>query len=43
MHEGVGGGHFLVDIIVQKVLDVKYWWTILHKDAQQHYQSCDAC
>ncbi len=24
MHKGVGGGHFLIDIIVRKVLDVKY-------------------
>jgi hypothetical protein len=43
MHEGVGGRHFLADNIAWKVLDVKYWWPTLYKDAQQHYQSCDAC
>ncbi len=43
MHEGVGGGHFLADIVAQKVLDANNWWSILHRDAQQHCQSCDAC
>jgi len=42
MHEGVGGGQFLADIIAQKVLDAKYWWPTFHMDAQQHFQSCDA-
>jgi hypothetical protein len=26
LHEGVVGGHFVVDIIAKKILDVKYWW-----------------
>ncbi len=43
MHERVGGRHFLADITTWKVLDVKYRWPTLHKDAQQHCQSCDAC
>jgi hypothetical protein len=42
MHEGVGGGHFSTGITTRKILDAKYWWPILHRDAQQHYQSCDA-
>ncbi len=43
MHEKVGGRHFLVNIIARKVLNVKYWWPTLHRDAQHHFQSCDAC
>ncbi len=43
MHERVGGGHFLTYIIAQKVLNAKYWWPTLHRDAQHHCQSCDAC
>jgi hypothetical protein len=33
MHGGVGDGHFSMNIIAQKVLDVKYWWATLHMDA----------
>ncbi len=40
-HEGVGGIHFSMDITTQKVLDAKYWWPTLHKDAQYHCHSCD--
>jgi len=36
-------GTFLADITSWKVQDAKYWSPILHKDAQQHYQYCDAC
>jgi hypothetical protein len=41
MHEGIGGGHFSFEIIVHKILDAKYWWPIMHKDALQYFQACD--
>jgi hypothetical protein len=41
MHKRVGGGHYLADITARKVL--QYWWPTLHRDAQQHCQSCDVC
>ncbi len=43
MHEGVNGGHFSSDIIVCKILDVKYWWPTMHKDVFQYCQTCDNC
>jgi hypothetical protein len=31
-HNGVGSGHFLIDITIQIILDVRYWWFTIHKD-----------
>jgi hypothetical protein len=42
-HEGIGGGHFVVDIIAKKILDVGYWWPKLFHDAFEFCKSCDAC
>jgi hypothetical protein len=41
MHKGVGGGHFLVDITIQKILAAKCQWPTLHKDVMDHCNSCD--
>jgi hypothetical protein len=43
MHKGVGGEQFSANITTQKVLNAKYWWSTLHRDAQQYCQSCDVC
>jgi len=32
LHEGVVRGHFTIDIIVKKIMDVRYWWPTLFKD-----------
>jgi hypothetical protein len=41
MHEGVGGGHLSSEITIHKILDMKYWWPTMHKDALQYNQVCD--
>jgi len=41
MHDGVNGGHFSSEITICKILDVKYWWPTIHKDALQYCQACD--
>jgi hypothetical protein len=30
-----------LEIIVRKILDVKYWWPTMHKDAFQYCKACD--
>jgi hypothetical protein len=32
LHEGFGGGHFAIDIIAKKILNVGYWWPMLFHD-----------
>jgi len=34
-------GHFDVDNIKMKILDVGYWWPTLFKDIHEFYKSCD--
>jgi hypothetical protein len=41
--EGVARGHFVVDIIAKKILDVRYWWPTLFKDIHDFCKSCDNC
>jgi hypothetical protein len=41
--EGVVRGHFVVDIIAKKILDVIYWWLTLFKDTHEFCRSCDSC
>jgi len=43
MHEGVGGDHSLINIIIRFFLVIKYWWLMLHKDVMDHCRSCDNC
>ncbi len=43
LHEGFGEGHFAIDIIAKKILDVGYWWPKLFHDAFEFCRSCDAC
>ncbi len=35
--------YFSFEIIVHKILDVNFWWPIMHKDVLQYYQACDNC
>ncbi len=37
------GGHFVVDIIAKKVMDVRYWWLTLFKDTHDFCKSRDNC
>jgi hypothetical protein len=41
-HEGIGGGHLVMDIIAKKIFDAKYWWPKLLHDASEFHRSCDA-
>ncbi len=41
--EGPLGGHFAIEIMQRKILDVGYWWPTMSKDVHDYYRSCDAC
>jgi hypothetical protein len=41
LHEGVPRGHFAIDIIAKKILDVSYSWPTLFKDIHEFYRSYD--
>ncbi len=43
LHEGVAGGHFVVDIVAKKILDACYQWPTLLKNALEFCRSCDNC
>jgi hypothetical protein len=43
MHEGVNDGHFSSEIIVRKILDAKYWWPVMPKDALKYCHACNSC
>jgi hypothetical protein len=34
---------FAIDITTRKILDARYWWLMLFKDANEFCRSCDAC
>ncbi len=42
LHEGVEGGHFVVDITVEKFLDARYWWLVIFKDIHEFCRSYDS-
>lgn len=43
LHNGVRSGHFFIDIIIQILLDSRYWWFTIHKDVLHFCKSCDNC
>jgi hypothetical protein len=43
LYEIVVGGHFVVEITLKKILDVRYWWPTLFKDIHDFCGSCDSC
>ncbi len=43
LHEGVAKGHFVIYIIVMKILDAKFWWPILFKHIHDFCKSYDNC
>jgi hypothetical protein len=42
-HEGIAGRHYVGKDIVQKVLHVGLWWSIVHRDSKDYFQRCDVC
>ncbi len=42
LHEGVVGGHFIIDITTNKILGAGYWWPILFKDTYEFCRSYDS-
>ena len=42
-HEGIVGGNYAGKDTAQKVLHVRLWWPIVHKDAKEYFQQCDVC
>ncbi len=43
LHEGPSKGHFAIEIMQRKILDVGYWWPTMYKDVHDYCKSCDAC
>ncbi len=43
LHEGPLRGHFVIEIMQRKILDVGYWWPTMYRDVHDYYKSCDAC
>jgi len=43
LHKGMGVSHFPIHITITKILDVRYWWPTVHKDALHIRRSCDEC
>jgi hypothetical protein len=41
-HERPIGGHFGMNTIVIKILSLRYWWPIMHKNVEL-CQNCDIC
>ncbi len=41
LHGGVTRRHFSSNIIVQKILDVGYWWPTMNQDVHEYYRTCD--
>jgi hypothetical protein len=36
-------GHFAMEIMQKKILDVGNWWPTMYRDVHDYYRSCDAC
>ncbi len=43
LHNGVGGGHFSLNIMVKKIFDVDYWWPTINRDVHELCRTCDLC
>ncbi len=43
LHQGMVGGHFVIDITTKKFLDAGYWWPTLFKDIHNFCRSYDNC
>ncbi len=43
LHEVPIRGHFAIEIMHRKILDVGYWWRTMYKDVHDYYKSYDAC
>ncbi len=43
LHEGPLGRHVATEISQRKILDTRYWWSIMYKDVHDYCKSCDAC
>ena len=42
-HDGVSGGHFSFDLTCKKVLQTRFTWPSLIRDAYFWCKTCDAC
>ncbi len=43
LHGGIVGRHFSINIIVQKILDVGYWWLTANQNVHEYCQTYDQC
>jgi hypothetical protein len=38
LHEGPSRGHFAIEIMQTKILDVGYWWPTIYKVVHDYYK-----
>jgi len=43
LHGGIQWGHFSSNIIMQKIMDVGYWWPTMNRDVHEYCRTCDQC
>lgn len=43
MHDGPAGGHYGREIIVQKILIVRYYWPMVFRDSHYYARKCKVC
>jgi hypothetical protein len=43
LHNGFGGRHFSLNIMVKKILDLGYWWPTMNKNVHEFCRTYDLC
>jgi hypothetical protein len=43
LHGGAIGGHFFSNIIMRKIIDVGYWWSMMNWNVHEYCWTCDQC
>lgn len=43
LHEGVCGGHPRSRLLSEKVINQRYYWMTLRKDAEKYVKHCEVC
>jgi hypothetical protein len=42
-HDNIVGGHYAGKETTQIIFSIGIWWSTLHKDTKEYFQSCDVC
>ncbi|XP_035836934.1 uncharacterized protein LOC110896231 [Helianthus annuus] len=43
VHEGICGAHFGARLVVAKLMNLGYFWPLMHRDTTEQLRKCDAC